>query len=89
MVATRGQVVVDGNTLPYTVQTGQIPIYDNDTGDLMARMFIMAYIADRVPGHTLRPLTFIWNGGPGSSSCELHLVGFGPKAFKTPATYPE
>jgi carboxypeptidase C (cathepsin A) len=66
-----------------------MPLYDNDTGALMARMFIMAYTVDRAPGQPPRPLTFVWNGGPGSSSSQVHLVGFGPKGFKTPPTYPQ
>jgi carboxypeptidase C (cathepsin A) len=36
-----------------------------------------------------RPLTFIWNGGPGSSASESHLLGFGPKGYVTPATFPQ
>ena len=74
----------------YTVRTGLMPLYDNDTGALMARMFIMAYTVDRAPGQLPpRSLTFIWNGGPGASSSQVHLVGFGPKGFKTPPTYPQ
>jgi carboxypeptidase C (cathepsin A) len=89
MVVTHGQVTVAGKPLRYTVRTGLIPLYDNDTGALTARMFIMAYTADRALGAPPRPLSFIWNGGPGSSSSQVHLVGFGPKGFKTAATYPQ
>jgi carboxypeptidase C (cathepsin A) len=89
MVVTHGQVSVAGKPLRYTVRTGLMPLYDNDTGALMARMFIMAYTVDRAPGQPPRPLTFVWNGGPGSSSSQVHLVGFGPKGFKTPPTYPQ
>jgi carboxypeptidase C (cathepsin A) len=89
MVVTHGQVAIAGKPLRYTARTGLIPLYDNDTGVLMARMFIVAYVADRAPGAPPRPLTFIWNGGPGASSSQVHLVGFGPKGFKTPPTYPQ
>ena len=89
MVISHGQVMIAGKPLRYTVRTGLLPLYDNDTGVLMGRVFIMAYTADRAPGQPPRPLTFIWNGGPGSSSSQVHLVGFGPKGFKTPATYPQ
>lgn len=89
MVVTRGQVSIAGKPLHYAVRTGLLPLYDNDTGALMGRMFIMAYVAERAPGAPPRPLTFVWNGGPGSSSSQVHLVGFGPKGFRTPATYPE
>ncbi len=89
MVVTHGRVVVDGKPLAYTVHTGLLPIYDNDTGELAARMFVIAYTLDRPALSAPRPLTFIWNGGPGSSSSQVHLIGFGPKTFQMPATYPE
>ena len=89
MVVTHGQVSLAGKPLHYTVRTGLLPLYDNDTGALMGWMFIMAYVADRAPGAAPRPLTFVWNGGPGSSSSQVHLVGFGPKTFRTPPTYPQ
>ncbi|THD50706.1 hypothetical protein [Phenylobacterium sp.] len=89
MAVTHGQVAVAGKPFHYTARAGLIPLYDNDTGALMARMFIVAYTADRAPGQPPRPLTFVWNGGPGSSSSQVHLMGFGPKGFKTAATYPQ
>jgi carboxypeptidase C (cathepsin A) len=89
MVTAHGQIVVGAQTLRYTTQTGMLPLYDNDTGALMGRIFVIAYTLDRAPGEPARPLTFIWNGGPGSSSSQTHLLGFGPKGFRTPATYPE
>ena len=88
-VTTRGEVAVDGKCLRYTAQAGQLPIYDNATGELAARLFIVAYAADRLPGEKARPLTFVWNGGPGSNCWQLHLLGFGPKVFDTPPTYPD
>jgi carboxypeptidase C (cathepsin A) len=88
MVVTQGEVITAGKQLRYTARTGLVPLYDNDTGELMARMFIIAYSADPQPGKS-RPITFIWNGGPGSNSAQTHLIGFGPKGFKTPPTYPE
>ena len=89
MVTTHGQVVVGARTLHYTAQTGMLPLYDNDTGTLVARIFVVAYALDRAPATPARPLTFFWNGGPGSNAGETHLVGFGPKGFQTPATYPQ
>ncbi|MGD2132115.1 MAG: hypothetical protein PVI23_04935 [Maricaulaceae bacterium] len=89
IVETRGQVTIDGRPLAYTARTGLLPIYDGDTGELMARMFMIAYVADRNPGEPARPITFVWNGGPGASSSLSHLVGFGPMGFDTPPTYPE
>lgn len=88
-VTTRHEVDLGRKTLRYTVHAGMLPLYENETGELMARMFIMAYVAERERGAPPRPVTFIWNGGPGSSSSQVHLVGFGPKGVNTPATFPE
>lgn len=89
MVVSHGQVKIDGKPLNYTVHTGLLPIYDNDTAQLAAHIFVVAYTVDRPKGSSPRPLTFIWNGGPGSSASELHLVGLGPKHFLMPAQYPQ
>jgi carboxypeptidase C (cathepsin A) len=89
MVVTHGRVATGGRTLSYTVHAGTIPIVDNDTGRLQARMFIMAYTVAAQPGAPPRPLTFIWNGGPGASSSQTQLIGFAPRGFETPPTYPE
>ena len=88
-VTTVGEVAIGGKRVHYTSQAGQLPIYNNETGELAARVFVVAYTADRVPGDNPRPLTFVWNGGPGSNSWQVHLLGFGPKIFETPPTYPE
>jgi carboxypeptidase C (cathepsin A) len=56
-----------------------IPIRDNETGDVHANMFFVSYTLDRPAGSPPRPLTFLWNGGPGSNSGLVHLLGFGPK----------
>lgn len=88
-VSTPGRVAVAGKTIRYTATAGQYPLYDNDTGELMATMFFVAYVADREAGAPPRPLTFIWNGGPGSNSAQSQVVGFGPKRLRTPDTYPE
>jgi carboxypeptidase C (cathepsin A) len=89
MAVTHNQVMIGGKPLRYTTRTGLIPIYDDATGALMARMFVVAYTVDRAPGQKPRPLTFLWNGGPGANSSESHLVGFGPKGYVTPSTFPE
>ncbi|HYZ86750.1 MAG TPA: hypothetical protein VE621_20210, partial [Bryobacteraceae bacterium] len=70
-------VNLGGRTLNYTVTAGTMPIR-TDTGELEANMFYIAYTADPDPGRA-RPLTFSFNGGPGSSSVWLHLGALGPK----------
>ena len=82
-VTTRHQITLGGRTLKYTARAGLLPIQVNDTGDVHGRMFFTAYQLDRQPGEPPRPLTFLWNGGPGSNSTLVHLVGFGPRRIRT------
>lgn len=79
IVTTHHQVVVGGKPLPYTAKAGLVPIRDTHTGEVHANMFFIAYTLDRPAGSPPRPLTFLWNGGPGSNSGLVHLLGFGPK----------
>jgi carboxypeptidase C (cathepsin A) len=88
-IVTANHVTIDGKPLNYHTRTGFLPIANDTTGELMAKMFFVAYTADHGAGAPTRPLTFIWNGGPGSSASESHLLGFGPKGYVTPATFPE
>lgn len=86
---TQHQVDTVDGTLEYAARAGLLSLYENDTGELMGRIFIIAYVVEPQRGEPPRPVTFLWNGGPGSSSSQLHLLGFGPQGFETPATYPE
>ena len=79
IVTTNRQVVIDGKPLRYTARAGHLPIRDNETGEVHGRMFFIAYTTPRRAGEPPRPLTFLWNGGPGSSSSLVHLLGFGPR----------
>ena len=54
----------------------------NREGETEARMFFMAYTLDEGGNRSRRPLTFSFNGGPGSSSVWLHLGALGPKRVK-------
>ena len=78
-VTTHHQAAIGGKTLAYTARAGMIPIRDNETGDVHGNMFFISYTLDRPTGLPPRPLTFLWNGGPGSNSGLVHLLGFGPK----------
>jgi len=77
-VVTKHSLTVNGQTLEYTATTGMVPL-KNDKGDVDAHMFFMAYIVDRPEGSAPRPLTFSFNGGPGSASIWLHVGALGPK----------
>jgi carboxypeptidase C (cathepsin A) len=77
--STRRQITVAGKALAYTARAGFLPIRDNETGETHGNMFYIAYAVDQPRSSRPRPLTFLWNGGPGSNSGLLHLLGFGPK----------
>ena len=85
IVTTHHQVTVGGSVLRYTARAGTIPIRDNETGEPHANMFFVAYTLDRPSGALPRPLTFLWNGGPGSNAGLVHLLGFGPRRITTAA----
>lgn len=50
-----------------------------------ARFFYTAYFKKAAPGE-VRPVTFLYNGGPGSSTMWLHMGSFGPRRVVTPDT---
>ncbi|MDX1393994.1 MAG: peptidase S10 [Gemmatimonadota bacterium] len=79
IVETRHSVEVRGEALEYTAHAGVLPIRVNATGEPHGHVFFVAYTVDPPPGAPPRPLTFLWNGGPGANSTLVHLDGFGPK----------
>jgi carboxypeptidase C (cathepsin A) len=65
-------------TLAYNSTCGVIPLKD-EFGETEAEIFFMAYTLDGVDKLADRPLTFAFNGGPGSASIWLHMGALGPK----------
>jgi carboxypeptidase C (cathepsin A) len=91
-VVTHHQLTLDGKVLRYTATTGRLPIKRGD-GKIRAEMFFVAYTLDG-QDNAKRPLTFAFNGGPGSASVWLHMGSVGPKqvvlqanGFMPPAPY--
>jgi len=91
-VVTHHQITVDGRVLKYTATAGRLPIKRGD-GKIEAEMFFVAYALEGQNAAT-RPLTFAFNGGPGSASIWLHMGALGPKkvvlnpdGFLPPAPY--
>ncbi len=82
-VVTHHQITVDGKTLKYTATTGRLPIKRGD-GKIEAEMFFVAYSLDGQEA-AKRPLTFAFNGGPGSASIWLHMGALGPRRVALPA----
>jgi carboxypeptidase C (cathepsin A) len=78
-VVTHHEIRAGGRTLRYTATAGMMPIKNRD-GETEARMFFTAYSLD--DGARQRPLTFSFNGGPGSASVWLHMGALGPKRVR-------
>lgn len=77
-VQTKHSVRIGGQEIKYTATTGTILLKLED-GTPKASIFYVAYTRDDVSDLTKRPVTFTFNGGPGSASIWLHLGAFGPK----------
>jgi carboxypeptidase C (cathepsin A) len=83
-VATSHSLKLGGHTLNYRASAGTLVIRD-DKGRPDASIFYVAYTAgpDKEKELASRPLTFLYNGGPGSSSIWLHMGSFGPVRVAT------
>jgi carboxypeptidase C (cathepsin A) len=75
---TTHQVRIGGQNISYTATTGYMRMEDEE-GNHKADIFFIAYTRNGVSDMTKRPVTFSFNGGPGSSSVWLHLGALGPK----------
>jgi carboxypeptidase C (cathepsin A) len=69
-------VTLGGTSLHYTAVAGRTVIHDS-SGQPTAAMFAVSYLLDGAPAAT-RPVTFFWNGGPGSATLWLHMGSFAP-----------
>jgi carboxypeptidase C (cathepsin A) len=74
----------NGEQVEYTVTAGETYLQDKK-GEPKAAIFAFAYTKDDVGEDEVRPVTFVWNGGPGSSSTWLHMGAFGPKRVSVPS----
>lgn len=77
-ITTSHSVTIDGVKIPYKATVGT-QLLLNDKGNPKASIFYIAYTKDDVKDLRRRPVTFCFNGGPGSSSVWLHLGMLGPK----------
>ncbi len=80
--ASSHTVTVNGRVLHYTATAGTLTLRD-DSGKPTASMFYVAYTLDGADPATPRPVTFFYNGGPGSSSIWLHMGSFAPMRVRT------
>ncbi len=74
---------VGGETIRFTATAGSL-ILHNDKQQPTASVFFVAFTQDGLRDENSRPVTFLYNGGPGSSSIWLELGAFGPVRVATP-----
>ncbi len=91
---SHGSIMLDGKRINYTAVAGTLMIEDmkNEPGAMMS---YVAYLRTGAEDRTNRPITFLYNGGPGSATVWLHIGAFGPKRVVVgngmrgpPAPYP-
>ncbi|WP_338466819.1 peptidase S10 [Novosphingobium sp. ZN18A2] len=96
--ASAGSVTVEGSKIGYKAVAGTLVVHPAGWDDAAwreksgnakkgepgaeASMFYVAYFKDGAPSAN-RPITFFYNGGPGSSTVWLHMGAFGPKRVVT------
>ena len=80
-VFTTNTVTIAGQRVTYVAETGMLPIL-NSNGESRASVFYVAYTRTGRTNESARPITFCFNGGPGSSSVWLHLGALGPRRVK-------
>jgi carboxypeptidase C (cathepsin A) len=77
-VVTQHKMNINGQQLSYTATTGYLTLKD-ESGKAKANIFFIAYTRDGVSDLSKRPITYTFNGGPGSASVWLHIGCIGPK----------
>ena len=76
---THHTATIGGQKIAYTATAGTL-VLETEEGEPRASIFYVSYVRDGVDDAGRRPLTFSFNGGPGSSSVWLHLGALGPAA---------
>ena len=80
-VESKHSISIGGQKVDYTATAGLISLKDAE-GKQTAEIFYIAYTRDGQTDLTRRPVTFSFNGGPGSSSVWMHLGLLGPRRVK-------
>ena len=76
-VSTQHSVTIGGQTIHYTATAGTI-LLRNKQNQPIGSMFYVAYTENGVRNSANRPVTFLYNGGPGASSDWIQMGGLGP-----------
>ena len=73
-----------GKLIKYRISAGETYLRDKDD-EPKATIFTFAYTKINLDDGEVRPVTFLWNGGPGSASPLLHMGIYGPKRISVPS----
>ena len=84
---THHELSLDGKTYKYSAVAGTL-IIDDDSAKPYASVFYVAYTLDGVTDLHTRPVTFLYNGGPGSASLWLHMGSVAPVRVTTASPNP-
>src|SRR6202045_186021 len=79
---TEHSIKIGGQTIPYKAIAGTIPL-KNEKDEPQALIYSTSYIRTDSKDSSQRPISFIYNGGPGSASVWLHMGAFGPRRVVT------
>ena len=75
-------ITIGGKVIPYKATASTI-LLKNDAGEPIGLMYSVAYTRSDVKDMSTRPISFYYNGGPGSSTMWLHMGAFGPRRVAT------
>lgn len=78
LTTTSHSLTLDGDKMDYEATAGTLLVQEDGTKH-KAKMFFVAYTRKKVEDSSRRPITFAFNGGPGSSSVWLHMGLLGPR----------
>src|SRR5271155_1312249 len=79
---TEHSIKIGGQTIPYKATAATI-LLKNEKEEPTALIYYTAYTRSDAKDASQRPISFVYNGGPGSASVWLHLGAFGPKRVVT------
>jgi len=79
---TQHSITINGTKISYTARAGHLVTTDMLSAQPVAKIFYVSFTANGV-APAMRPITFFYNGGPGSSAVYLLLGSFGPRRIKT------
>jgi carboxypeptidase C (cathepsin A) len=79
---TDHSIRIGGQLIPYKA-TASTTLLKDEKGEATASIFSIAYTRSDLKDLSRRPIAFVYNGGPGSSSIWLHMGAFGPRRVVT------